>query len=85
METFRLPCFLWQQVSPNDEKAMENLGRYIIRASFPQERLQYLDQEGMPPKGSAPGEPDLRRSFVLRIREGGMTWVLNRRMPFRWR
>jgi hypothetical protein len=26
--------------------AMENLARYIIRASFPQERMQYLDQEG---------------------------------------
>ena len=26
--------------------AMENLARYIIRASFSQERMQYLDQEG---------------------------------------
>jgi len=25
---------------------MENLARYIIRASFFQERMQYLDQEG---------------------------------------
>ena len=25
---------------------MENLARYIIRASFSQERMQYLDQEG---------------------------------------
>ena len=25
---------------------MENLGRYIIRASFSQERMQYRDQEG---------------------------------------
>jgi hypothetical protein len=27
-------------------QAMENLARYIIRASFSQERMQYLDQEG---------------------------------------
>jgi len=25
---------------------MENLARYIIRVSFSQERMQYLDQEG---------------------------------------
>ena len=25
---------------------MENLARYIIRASFSQERMQYLDEEG---------------------------------------
>lgn len=25
---------------------MENLSRYIIRASFSQERIKYLDQEG---------------------------------------
>jgi hypothetical protein len=26
---------------------MENLARYIIRASFSQERMQYLDQGGI--------------------------------------
>jgi hypothetical protein len=31
---------------PSDDTAMENLARYIIRASFSQERMQYLDQEG---------------------------------------
>jgi hypothetical protein len=34
------------RISPNDVTAMENLARYIIRASFSQERMQYLDQEG---------------------------------------
>jgi hypothetical protein len=29
-----------------DETVMENLARYIIRALFSQERMQYLDQEG---------------------------------------
>ena len=33
------------RISPNDATAMENLARYIIRASFSQERMQYLDQE----------------------------------------
>ena len=32
-------------ISPNDETAMENLARYIIRASFSQERMTYLDYE----------------------------------------
>jgi hypothetical protein len=34
------------RISPNDDTAMENLARYIIRASFSQERMQYLDQAG---------------------------------------
>ena len=33
------------RISPNDETAMENLARYIIRASFSQERMTYLDHE----------------------------------------
>jgi hypothetical protein len=37
--------FRGNRISPDDETAMENLARYIIRASFSQERLQYLDQE----------------------------------------
>ncbi len=38
--------FCGNRISPHDETAMENLARYIIRASFSQERMQYLDQEG---------------------------------------
>ena len=38
--------FCGNRISPSDEKAMENLARYIIRASFSQERMRYLDQEG---------------------------------------
>ncbi len=34
------------RISHSDETAMENLARYIIRASFSQERMKYLDQEG---------------------------------------
>jgi len=37
--------FCGSRISPNDETAMENLTRYIIRASFSQERMRYLDQE----------------------------------------
>ena len=37
--------FCGNRISPDDETAMENLARYIIRASFSQERMQYLDQE----------------------------------------
>jgi hypothetical protein len=38
--------FCGNRISPDDEAAMENLARYIIRASLSQERMQYLDQEG---------------------------------------
>ena len=38
--------FCGNRISPNDNTAMENLARYIIRASFSQERMHYLDQEG---------------------------------------
>lgn len=38
--------FCGNRISPSDDKAMENLVRYIIRALFSQERMQYLDQEG---------------------------------------
>jgi len=37
--------FCGNRISPNDETAMKNLARYIIRASFSQERMRYLDQE----------------------------------------
>ena len=39
-------AFCGNRISPKDDTAMENLARYIIRASFSQERMQYLDQEG---------------------------------------
>ncbi len=34
--------FRGQRIFPQDETGMENLARYIIRASFSQERMQYL-------------------------------------------
>jgi ribosomal protein S27E len=38
--------FCGNRILPKDETAMENLARYIIRASFSQERMRYLEQEG---------------------------------------
>jgi len=38
--------FCGNRISPKEDTAMENLARYIIRASFSQERMHYLDQEG---------------------------------------
>ena len=38
--------FCGNRISPTDNGAMENMACYIIRASFSQERMQYLDQEG---------------------------------------
>jgi len=38
--------FCGNRISPKDETAIENLARYIIRASFSQERMRYLEKEG---------------------------------------
>ena len=38
--------FCGNRILPKDETAMENLARYIIRASFSQERMRYLEHEG---------------------------------------
>ncbi len=40
-----LNVFCGPQIDPRDEKAMENLACYIIRASFSQERMSYLQEE----------------------------------------
>jgi len=37
--------FCGSRIQPGDEKAMQNLARYIIRASFSQERLTYIPDE----------------------------------------
>ena len=34
-----------RRIQPGDEEAMENLARYIIRASFSQERMTYIPKE----------------------------------------
>ena len=38
--------FCGNRIAPKDDAAMENLARYIIRASFSQERMKYLRHEG---------------------------------------
>jgi hypothetical protein len=38
--------FCGNLISPTDDTAMENLACYIIRASFSQELMQYLDPKG---------------------------------------
>lgn len=45
METFRLQFFCGNRISPQDDTAMENPARYIIRASFSQERMKHMEQE----------------------------------------
>ena len=37
--------FFGERIQPGDEKAMENLARYIVRASFSQERMAYIREE----------------------------------------
>jgi hypothetical protein len=37
--------FCGSRIYPRDETAMENLARYIIRASFSQERMSYVEEE----------------------------------------
>jgi len=48
--------FCGNRISPDDDTAMENLARYIIRASFSQERMQYLDEAGTVVYTSKDGE-----------------------------
>jgi hypothetical protein len=48
--------FCGNRISPTDDTAMENLARYILRASLSQERMQYLDQEGTVVYTSKDGE-----------------------------
>ena len=38
--------FCGNRILPKDETALENLARYIVRASFSQERMRYLEHEG---------------------------------------
>ena len=38
--------FCGNRIQPKEDNAIENLARYIIRASFSQERMQYLADEG---------------------------------------
>jgi hypothetical protein len=40
---FKVHCRL--RIQPGDEEAMENLPRYIIRASFSRERMIYIPEE----------------------------------------
>jgi hypothetical protein len=44
MAPLRLQCFLRPRIQPGDEEAMESLARYIVRASFSQERMSYLPE-----------------------------------------
>ena len=37
--------FSGPRIQPGEEEAMENLARYIIRASFSQERMPYMPEE----------------------------------------
>jgi hypothetical protein len=37
--------FCGPRIQPGAEEAMENLARYIIRASFSQERITYIPEE----------------------------------------
>ena len=77
--------FCGNRISPNDDTVMENLGRYIIRASFSQERMQYLDQEGKviytsKDSRTSRGFPDLedrqatREFFSLTLTEGSVAF-----------
>jgi len=45
MAPFGFQCLLWPQIQPGEEKAMENLARYIILASFSQERMVYFPED----------------------------------------
>jgi len=47
-----------KRIQPGDEEAMENLTRYIIRASFSQERMAYIPEESKVIYQSKDGKQD---------------------------
>jgi Putative transposase len=60
--------FCGKRILPKEETALENLSRYIIRASFSQERMQYLDKEGTVIYAAKDGNDRAVASFVSSIR-----------------
>jgi hypothetical protein len=61
--------FCGNRISPSDETAMENLARYIIRASFSQERMTYLDGDML--RKSAGSEACPRNATVVYAAKDG--------------
>ncbi|MHB8909727.1 MAG: hypothetical protein ACYDAA_12715 [Syntrophales bacterium] len=69
--------FCENRIQPQEESAMETLARYIIRASFSQEGMEYLADEGTvinlatPQSGSRPcarmTEPGGADGAVLKV------------------
>ena len=53
------------RIQPGNEEAMENLARYIIRASFSQERMTYIPEEATVIYQSNPRMEKKRRSSTL--------------------
>jgi len=47
------------RIQPGEEEAMENLARYIIRASFSQERMTYIPEESRVLYRSKDGKKDV--------------------------
>ena len=50
--------FSGPRIQPGEEEAMENLARYIIRASFSQERMTYIPEESKAVYQSKDGEEE---------------------------
>ena len=50
--------FCGSRIQPGDEQAMENLARYIVRASFSQERMTYVREESKVIYQSKDGKED---------------------------
>jgi hypothetical protein len=48
--------FCGPKISPHDEKAMDNLARYLVRSSFSQERMTYVSEESI--KGPLSGKEE---------------------------
>jgi hypothetical protein len=64
--------FVGPKILPREEEAMENLARYIIRASFSQERMTYLPEESKVIYESKDGKEE-------KVFGGLRNWIVRRR------
>jgi len=73
--------FCGKRILPKEATALENLARYIIRASFSQERMQYLGREGTViyaakdgKDGKAFDAPERLAAMCSHVRTRGSRW-----------
>ncbi len=55
-----------RKIQPGDQETMENLARYIVRASFSQERMTYAPAESKVVYGSKDGKRGIKEKLEMK-------------------